>query len=170
MPDGSKIRIVPYDARYQAQVIELAREMHAESASHFDMPFDPDKLQSQFDLAMTMPDTAYLRLALMDETVVGGFFGALGGSFFTEEMSARDLAWFITKNRRGSVAALLLVADFEQWALDRGIRKFFLGQSTGANVEATARLYEHLGYRIVGVNAVKTAQSLNKGDHHVQGL
>lgn len=167
MPSGDKIRIVPYDASFQAQVLALAHEMHAESVSHANMPFDDAKMISQFDLSMTMPDTVYMRLAVLDEEVVGGFFGAIGGSFFSDEMSCRDLAWFITKSRRGSIAALLLIADFEQWGIDRGIRKFFLGQSTGANIEATAKLYEHLGYTIVGMNGVKTAQLHHQGDHHV---
>ena len=159
MPNAEKIQIVPYHQRYQAQVLELAHEMHAESVSHADMPLDEGKLLQQLEMSDKMPDSVYLRLAVMGEDVLGGFFGIISTTFFSDERACKDMAWFIRRNRRGSVAALLLVADFEQWGIDRGIRKFFLGQSTGVSVETTTKLYEHLGYRVVGVNTVKELAS-----------
>lgn len=158
MPNGDRIQIVPYEPRYQERILQLAHEMHAESPNYAEVPFNDAKFIQQCELSLTMQDNVYLRLALTDGEVIGGFFGVIGGSFFSDEISCKDLAWFITKSRRGSIAALRLVADFEQWGLDRGVRKFYLGESTGVNMEATAKLYEHLGYTIVGMNGVKTAQ------------
>lgn len=154
MLNGS-IRIVPYEARYQTQVLQLAHEMHAESVSHSDLPLDEAKLIRQLETSHSMPDTVYLRLAVMGDEVLGGFFGIITTTFFSDEKAAKDMVWFVRKDRRGGVAALKLVADFEQWGLERGIRKFFLGQSTGVSIETTTRLYEHLGYRVVGMNTVK---------------
>ena len=155
MPNGEKIQIVPYHQRYQAQVLQLAHEMHAESVSHNDMPLDDAKLIQQLETSHSMPDSVYLRLAVLGEDVLGGFFGIISTTFFSDERACKDMAWFIRKDRRGGAAALLLVAAFEQWGLDRGVRKFFLGQSTGVSIETTTKLYEHLGYRVVGVNTVK---------------
>lgn len=157
MPNGdsNKIQIVPYHERYRAQVLRLAHEMHAESVSHSDMPLDDDKLIRQLETSHTMPDNVYLRLAVLGDDVLGGFFGVISTTYFCDERCCKDLAWFVSKTRRGGAAALRLVADFEQWGIDQGVRKFFLGQSTGVAIETTTKLYEHLGYRVVGVNTVK---------------
>lgn len=157
MPNG-KIQIVPYEARYQDQVLELAREMHAESTTHRNFPLDETKLLQQLEMCHTMPDTVYVRLALLGDLVLGGFFGIISTTFFSQAPACKDMVWFVRKSKRGGLAALLLVADFEQWGLDRGVRDFYLGQSTGVAIETTAKLYEHLGYKVVGVNTYKRAR------------
>lgn len=147
--------VVPYDDKYESQVLRLAREMMAESISHHDMQMDEQKLVVQLRASINSPDTVYLRLAVRGNEVLGGFFGIITTVYFTQELAAKDMAWFVTKTRRGSLAAVRLVQDFEEWAKARGARKFFLGQSTGVNIETTRLLYERLGYRVVGYNTVK---------------
>ena len=163
MPNGDKIQIVPYHERYQTQVLELAREMHAESVSQRNFPLNEEKLLQQLALSQTMQDTIYVRLALLDGVVLGGFFGIISTTFFSDAPAAKDMAWFIRKDRRGSLAAIKLLADFEQWGLDRGVLDFYLGQTTGVQIEATMKLYEHLGYEVVGVNTYKRARMINEG-------
>ena len=162
MPNGDKIRIVPNDATYQAQVLELAHEMHAESVTHANMPMDDAKLIQQMEMSGKMPDSVYLRLAVLGEDVLGGFFGIISTTFFSQSPACKDMAWFVRKDRRGSLAAVKLLADFEQWGLDRGVLDFYLGQTTGVQIEATMKLYEHLGYQVVGVNTYKRARMINE--------
>lgn len=138
----------------EPQIIVMAKEMHAESASHSDMLLDENKVISQLRLSVTNPDV-YVRFAVRGEEVLGGFFGMISPVFFSRERAARDMAWFVRKSRRGSLAAVMLLADFEAWAMAKGVHKFFLGQSTGVAVETTKLLYEKLGYTVVGVNTVK---------------
>ena len=148
-------QIVQYEDRYEAQVLALAREMHAESVSHKDMPLDEVKLLGQLKASHTLPDTVYFKLCVRNDEVLGGFFGQISGVYFGSAKAAKDLAWFVKRNHRGSIAALLLVADFEAWGVSHGVKDFFLGQSTGVNIETTRALYEHLGYTVVGVNTRK---------------
>lgn len=152
---SAEIRIVEYDPRYLEQILALAREMHAESASHNNMPLDEAKLLEQLSYASSAPDNVYLRLAVRGDELLGGFFGMTTSTFFSQQRAARDMAWFVRRNHRGGMAALALVADFERWAKQQGIQKLFLGQSTGVAIETTRRLYEHMGYRVIGVNTVK---------------
>lgn len=152
--DFSRTLVVPFSDEYSEQVLELAREMHAESASHNDVPMDEEKLLSQLRHSATNDDV-FVRIAVRGREVLGGFFGVITTLFFSSERAAKDMAWFVRKNRRGSMAAFLLVAQFEQWAMSKGVRKFFLGQSTGVAMEATELLYRRLGYKTVGVNTVK---------------
>jgi GNAT superfamily N-acetyltransferase len=72
-----------------------------------------------------------------------------------KERVAKDLSWFVTRERRGSVAAVALVRDFEAWARAKGVKFFVLGQSTGVRMDTTRALYEHLGYEMIGFNTMK---------------
>jgi len=151
----SLTKIVPYNDIYEEQVLQLAREMLEESVSHNDMQMDERKLVTQLNASINAPDSVYVRLAVRGTEVLGGFFGVITTVYFSQELAAKDMAWFVTKTRRGSIAAVRLVQDFEEWAKERGAKKFFLGQSTGVNIETTRLLYERLGYRVVGYNTVK---------------
>lgn len=163
MQNGKSIQIVPYDPKYREQVLELAHEMHAESVTQCNFPLDEEKLLQQLAMSQTMPDTVYVRLAILGADVLGGFFGVISTTFFSPKPACKDMVWFVRKNRRGGLAALRLVADFEQWGLDHGVRDFYLGQSTGVAIETTMKLYEHLGYEVVGVNTYKRVRMINEG-------
>ena len=162
---SDKIKIVPYDERYDAQVLELAREMHAESLTQRNFPLDETKLLQQLGMSKIMSDTIYVRLAVLGDYVLGGFFGMISTTFFSQQPACKDMVWFVRKNKRGGLAALKLVADFEQWGLDRGVRDFYLGQSTGVEIETTMKLYQHLGYEVVGVNTYKRARMINEDNN-----
>lgn len=147
--------VLPFEDWMTDQVIALAREMHAESVTHRDIPLDEAKLLRQLHAAHTMPDTVYFKLCIRGDEVLGGFFGTIVSTYFSEEKCAKDLAWFVSRTRRGSMAACLLVADFETWGKAHGVNTFMLSQSTGVSMDTTQALYEHLGYQVVGVNTVK---------------
>lgn len=150
-----KTQIVPYAPRFEAQVLTLAREMHAESVFHRHIPMDEAKLITQLQAASTLPDTVYFKLCVRGDEVLGGFFGTISTLYFSAERCAKDLAWFVTHSRRGSMAAVALVADFELWARSKGVKFFVLGQSTGIRMDTTRALYEHLGYEMIGFNTMK---------------
>lgn len=147
-------RIVPFSDDMTAQILGLARELHADSAGHSDISLDENKLLAQLRISETN-ENIYLKFAVRDGEVLGGFFGMITTLFFSSERAAKDMVWFVKKSRRGSWAAVLLVRDFEAWAYAKGVRKFFLGQSTGIAIETTRLLYERLGYTVVGYNTVK---------------
>jgi hypothetical protein len=146
--------VTDFAPEYEGQVLELARMMHAESSTHSSMPLDEKKLLEQLRASATNP-YVYFRLAVRGSEVMGGFFGLITPVFFSSELAARDLAWFVKPSRRGGYAAVLLVADWERWGKEKGVKKFMLGQSTGVDIETTRALYERLGYRVVGFNTVK---------------
>jgi hypothetical protein len=154
-PSALNTYVVGYDARWRDQVLKLAREMHAESVFHRHIPMDEAKLIQQIEGAASIPDVAYFKLCVRGDEVLGGFFGQITSIYFSIERVAKDLAWFVTRNRRGSMAAVALVRDFEAWAKSKGVKFFVLGQSTGIRMDTTRALYEHLGYEMIGFNTVK---------------
>jgi GNAT superfamily N-acetyltransferase len=146
--------VVDFAPEYETQVMEIARAMQQESVLHRDIPMNEEKLLAQLRSAKTNPDV-YFRVAVRKDEVVGVFLGVIIPLYFTDERIAKDLAMFVKPTRRGGYSFVLLLADWERWATSRGVKKKILGQSTGVDVEGTRRLYEKLGYKIVGVNAVK---------------
>lgn len=150
----TSLSIEPYSDDYREQVLVLAREMHEESIVHRHIPLNEEKLIGQLKFSAQNPDV-FVKLAVRNGEVLGGFFGVISTIYFSDERAAKDMAWFVKKGRRGSLAAVLLVAAFEAWGRQRGVKYFMLGQSTGVEVETTAALYEKLGYRAVGINTVK---------------
>lgn len=152
---AAEVLIVPFTDDYTDQVIAGCREMWRESIAHSKLPVDEAKLLQQLKNARTNVDL-YFKLAVIGSEVVGGLFGAVTTIYFSGERAARDLAWFVKPSARYSRAAIMLVADWEEWGKSRGATTFMLGQTTGVNPEITRRLYERLGYRVVGVNTIKS--------------
>lgn len=150
----ARMTVIPYARHYEAEVLNRAREMHAESVLHRDMLFDEAHLLQQFERAWH-DSHLYFRICVKDDEVLGGFFGGIGPTFFSATLIAKDYAWFVKPSARGSCAAVALLADFEEWAQARGVRHIVIGQSTGVQMQATKMLYERLGYETIGVNTVK---------------
>lgn len=151
----ARLKLVPYTREWQAASVALTREMHAESLLHRDMPINEAKLVSQFEMAITRPDAVYLKLCVRGDEVMGFFLGFVSSMFFSDTLTAKDLMWFVSKSRRGSLAAVLLLGDFEVWAQQRGVHHITLGQSTGVRISETRALYSRLGYSEIGSNNVK---------------
>jgi len=151
---SNALKIVTYSVEYRDQALALAREMHAESASHRFMRLNEQKLVEQFRRASISED-AYFSLAVRDGAVLGGLLGVIYDQYFSDERAATELAWFMSKSARGSSAAVRLLHHFEEWASARGARAVLLGQSTGVDIDRTTRLYGKLGYMTVGVNTMR---------------
>ena len=127
--------------------LALARAMHEESEFR-NLPFDDDKVAR---LAWN-PDV--FAVLWRDDNGTGQYTGAMlgfaGPHYFCDAIVARDLALFVHPDRRGGVAAIRMVREFESWAVERGAVEGYLGSSTGVAPERTRLFYEHLGYRCIG--------------------
>lgn len=153
----SSIQIVNLSAEYLGQAVEIAKEMHHNSV-YADMPLDTGKVIRQLSACGTLVPDRYFRIAVRRDELLGGFYGHVRRTFFCDELLAHDMGWWVKKSARGSAAAIRLLADFERWAAEQGARKVMVGQSTAINVEATTRLFEHCGFRVIGFNTVKDIQ------------
>jgi GNAT superfamily N-acetyltransferase len=128
--------------------------MHEHSV-YRDMPLDMDKVFRQLSACGNIVPDRYFSMAVLGDTLLGGFYGHVRRTFFCDELLAHDMGWWVTKTRRGSAAAVLLLADFERWAREQGAKKMMVGQSTAIDIDKTTRLYEHCGFRVIGFNTVK---------------
>lgn len=150
----SRMSVIAYESRFEAEVLARAREMHAESIFHRDFPLNEKKLIEQLNAPRTLPHV-YFKICVRGDEVMGGFFGIVSSMYFSDARVAKDLAWFVQRNARGSAAAVALLADFEEWAREQKVDHILIGQSTGVQMDETKALYERLGYTTLGVNTFK---------------
>lgn len=150
----SSIEIVDYAPAYKDSMLVVAREIHAHSI-YRDMPLDEPKLARQLAASGGLDPSRYFRLAVRRGEVLGGFYGCTLRVFFCDELTAKDMGWWVKQSARGGAAAVLLLADFESWARARGARKCMLGQSGVENIETTGRLFKKCGYAFTGYNTCK---------------
>lgn len=150
----SAIEVVSYDDKYRDQVLAGAVQMHEDSIYH-DLPLDQDKVIRQLACCGNMAPDRYFKIAVRNGAVLGAFFGHVRKTFFCDELLAHDMGWWVIREKRGSAAAVVLLADFEKWAKAQGARKLMVGQSTALNIGRTTKFYEHCGFRVIGFNTVK---------------
>lgn len=141
-------QIVEYDPTMFEIVNALAKTMAEEGG--FTGSWDDAKLEA----TLRLPNV-FCSLARDDDGYFGGIIGMVAEEFFGHDLVASDLGLFILPEKRGTSAAPRLVRAFEEWAIARGARQIYLGQTTGVEIDRTRRLYEGLGYKVVGFNSRK---------------
>ena len=151
---ASSIQIVDYEPKYLEGTVRVAVEIHAHSI-YRNMPLDVEKVIDQLALAGNVAPDRFFKLAVRGDEVLGGFFGCTLRVFFCDQLTAKDMGWWVKESSRGGAAAILLLQAFENWARSRGARKSMVGQSGVENIERTTRLYVHCGYLVTGFNTCK---------------
>jgi len=131
-------------------VVRLGRLMHAES-SYSALEFSEDRLRQIFDL-YTSDDNRALILGRINGETCGLYAGYITPYYFSKELVANDIAWFVVKERRGSTLGLRLLTMFENWAKSRGVSEVRIGYSTDINPSAFDSLMIKRGYSRVGGN------------------
>jgi GNAT superfamily N-acetyltransferase len=94
-------------------------------------------------------------LAFVDDRLVGYTYGILHENIFNNVLRATDIGVFVLPKYRNLDIAKNLIERLESWAKDKGANQFWLGQTTGDNVDVIAEYYRRLGFKIRGFNAVK---------------
>lgn len=149
-----RFRLIPYEPRFEAGVLEIAHELHQESVYRA-LPMDEHKVIAQLSGPFSQGENNYFRMVVKGDEVYGGFLGSLVRTFFGSALIARDHGWWVKRSRRGTGAAVILLADFERWAREKGASWCVIGQSSAIDMEKTVKLYSHCGYTITGFNTVK---------------
>jgi GNAT superfamily N-acetyltransferase len=94
-------------------------------------------------------------LAFSNGVLIGFMLGVVHETIFNNIIRASDIGVYVTPPHRGNKIADALVKRFETWAISRGAKQIWLGQTTNHKIENTKSFYERLGYTVVGVNSVK---------------
>lgn len=134
--------------------VRLSLCMWQESPIYRQMEPDIDKLIEEAYIAREDPNR-FVNVVMYDNTCCGFMMGAMAPIAFIDGWYAFERMLYVSPEKRGSVAASLLVGAFEQWARDRDALYILLGTTTGVRPERTERFYNKMGYNTVGVLTMK---------------
>lgn len=145
--------VIPDDQQLLAAV-RLGEVMWAESSVYGHMAREVGKM-IEFAYNARASRHSFFRVAVREDQVVGFFIGEVAPYGFHDSVFAYDRLLFVTPDRRGGVAARMLIDAFERWAKDKGAERILLGITTGTRTDATEKFYNKLGYDTVGVLTMK---------------
>ena len=104
--------------------------------------FDATKMLDNFTFWIDSP----LYCVFVDDDVNGVIIGYATEYFFSHEMMAGDISFYIKPEKRGGILAARLIKAFTDWAHSMGAKRPMVGVSTGISPEMTGKLYERMGY------------------------
>jgi hypothetical protein len=130
------------------ELLALLKALHAESVFH-DIAVEHDRLQQFVTGFISDPKN----ICIVYENAAAGLDGMLLGFvkpyYFSGELSAWDLAFYVRPGRRGSMVAFRLWREFKARATELRARVLWLG-STGIAPRSARRFYTGLGMVEVG--------------------
>ena len=129
-------------------LVDLGRAMHAESERFSRLQFDPERLAATLRLAI---ERHFAQVVDVDGKLIGGMVALLTPHWFSPDLTACDLALFMTPECRGTIAAARLLNAYAFWARGHGSKLTLFGVMSGVHVEQTVAMCERLGWRRAGV-------------------
>lgn len=135
-------------------LVDLGQEMHLES-NFSTLTFDVEKTK---EYVKNLMGYGIVFCSEVDGAITGFIAGFLYQPYFSYDYMATDIGLFVTKDARGGMAAPRLISAFTKWAMEKGAKQIRPGISVGGNIEGVGRLYEHMGYSIVGSVFMKEIQ------------
>ena len=131
------------------RLVEMARDMHAESPRYRHLDFSAEKTARAILTLLTHAEGVAV-VAEKEGHIVGMLGGFVTEHFFGRDKVACDLGLYVVPDERGSSLAPRLVRAFESWAREAGAADCVMGVSTEVMAERTAALYERMGYVMSG--------------------
>jgi len=132
-------------------LLELALENRAE-ISHNNFAVDPKRVADTMKGLFTLNQgTHVLFVAETSQGVLaGGLLACVQRYYYSHEMQAQMVQWFLRPQYRGTSIAPRLVKAFVEWAKTRGASEVVMGVTSGINVDATDRMMRRLGFKHLG--------------------
>jgi RimJ/RimL family protein N-acetyltransferase len=89
-------------------------------------------------------NNAIIFVLVKDDEVVGAIVGVVTEMFMANKIVATELAWFVSKEARGTPGSVKLIKKYEDWAKSCGADYVVLGDIKG--ISDLGNLYSRLGY------------------------
>lgn len=144
------MRVRPFKESDIATMIELGGKMHKES-NFKELNYDKNKLIALGEAIIANPNVYYAIVAEDENKVLLGMFvGVITEYYFSKDLLASDLLFYVDQNKRGALASLRMLKEFELWAKRKNAKEVRPATSVGIEIERTRKLYRHLGYEVTG--------------------
>ncbi len=140
--------IRPIEPRDVDALIEIGRQAHEES-EYREMSFDEAKCRALCESAIDRWSFIAL-VAERDGAIIGMLLAAIAPAYFSTDLTAGDLLFYVLPTHRGSRACHRLCRAYIDMARTLGAKLIFLRNSTGIKPDETGELYERMGFAHVG--------------------
>jgi hypothetical protein len=135
-----------------ADLVRLATEFHQESL-YRSIPLDKGKLISVFQRAINQKQgDMFLTVYERSDEILGFILGYITSYFFSSQLLAQDLLFYVKKDNRGSYINVRLWKAFREWAASKNAAELSMSISTGITPDRSGLLYQRLGMQYVGGN------------------
>ncbi len=130
-------------------IVSLGAQFHGESA-YRNTAFDPAYFATFLRTVVTHGDYVAL-LAESGGTLHGALLALVSPFFFSGEIKATDIMFYVSPRGRGTPAAFRLEKAFSAWAKEKGDKMpKILGVSSGMKLDKVNAFYERMGYICIG--------------------
>ena len=136
-------------------IIEMARDMHAESPRYRDLSFNAEKINSLALALIRVPGAGGVLVAESESRLVGMFAFHVGQHFFSDDTFASDVVMYVRPKHRSGSLFPRLVKAFEAWADEYGVKEKLLGVSAEIDSPRVVAVLERLGYKSVVTGTMK---------------
>lgn len=130
------------------EMIRIIKELH-QASSYRDIHLS--EIKSANFLSRCIGEEDRLTLAAISEAdLIGILIAEIDWYFFSEQKLAVDVLFYVRPSFRGSRAAVQLVREYKNWAIEKGAREICLSTTTGVEPDRTAKFFSRNGFNIVG--------------------
>ena len=138
-----------------AELVGMGMAMHKESPRFSGRDYSIEKSIRLASALIENPDGIVI-VAESDGQIIGMAAGIVCEHFFGTDRIASDLVVYVKPENRGGRLMIRLVRKFEEQAAKKGAIEFSMGVTTMVDEGSTVKIYQHMGYQIVGTSLLKT--------------
>ena len=84
--------------------------------------------------------------------LAGGLLASLERYFYSDELQAQLIQWYVKKRFRGTTIAPRLLKAYVEWAKSSNAVELFLGITSDIDTSLSHRMLKKMGFRYVGGN------------------
>lgn len=120
------------------------------------LSFNPDKLRNTFNKIVHDESKAYCLMVAdnMNGTAQGYLVGQIDSFYFSDDIVAKVIFYWVHPDARYSTAAVKLLASFKQWAKNRQATQLIMGITSQEHLAHTDKMMKKMGAQFVGGNYV----------------
>lgn len=137
------------------QLVDMARDLHAEAPHYQAEPFEPQVLRRRLEGRLTtgmLVDHSAAFVAEIGGHIAGVLLAVIVPRDFNNSLIACETTLYVCPEHRGGRAFPRLVEAYVLWAGLQGATKAYLGVSTGIHHDRTVHAYERMGFKLDGHN------------------
>ena len=133
----------------------MGAAMHAESPRYRTLDFDEEKLFNLAQYLIVTPSAGGTLVAESQGRIAGMLAFAVGEFYFGKDKYASDVVMYLKPEHRGGSLFPRMVAAFEKWADEFGVKEKQLGVSADIDSERVVAVLLRLGYAKASTGTVK---------------